>query len=326
VARAAAAGLEIRAGYEVEFFVGLDTDELVPAHHGPAYSPHALLAVDELVAQLLRDLDANGLAVGQLHAEYGLAQLEVALAATDPLRAADDQLLARQTIRAAAHVHGLRASFAPLITADGVGHGCHLHSSVLRDGRNLLAGGPDGPEGDGAAYVAGLLRDLPAIAAVSTPSVPSLVRLRPGYFAGAYTFWGIENREATLRYVPGTPFLGDAHANVELKASDASANPYLSLAAVIVAGLAGIEDGLTLPEPIQEDPGGWSEEERARRGLVRLPSTPEEQERALLGSDRIRAALGDERVDAFLAVRRSDAAWASERSLEELVAAHLWRY
>ena len=126
--------------------------------------------------------------------------------------------------------------------------------------------------------------------------------------------------------MPDTPFLGAAHANIELKACDASANPYLALAAVIAAGLSGIEDGLTLPEPIQEDPGAWSEEERERRRVVRLPGTAAEQEQALLGSERIRAALGEERLQAFLAVRRSDAAWAAERTLEEIVAAHLWRY
>jgi glutamine synthetase len=323
VARAAAAGVEVRAGFELEFFVGLDDDEARPAHAGPAYSPQALLAVDELTSQLLGDLVANGLAIGQLHAEYGLAQLEVSLPVTDPLRAADDQLLARQTILAAARGHGLRVSFAPLISAEGVGQGWHLHTSVVREGRNLLAGGP---AGEGASYLAGLLRDLAAIVAVTAPSVPSLTRLRPGYFAGAYTFWGIENREATLRYIPDTRFLGAAHANIELKACDASANPYLALTAVIAAGLAGIEDGLALPEPIQQDPGAWSEEERQQRGVVRLPATPTEQEQALLGSERIRAALGEQRLQAFLAVRRSDAAWAAERTLEEIVAAHLWRY
>lgn len=102
LARAAAAGLEVRAGFELEFFVGLDDEDPRPAHAGPAYSANALLAVDEFATQLLGDLAANGLAIGQLHAEYGLAQLEISLPASDPLRAADDQLLARQTISAAA--------------------------------------------------------------------------------------------------------------------------------------------------------------------------------------------------------------------------------
>ncbi|HEX8157271.1 MAG TPA: glutamine synthetase family protein [Solirubrobacteraceae bacterium] len=328
VRRAADAGLEIKAGYELEFFIGKDGDgELTPAHDAPGYGPRALLAVDAFAAKLLEDLAANGLKVGQLHAEVGLSQLEFSLEPSNPVKAADDQLLARQTIHAAAGEHGLKASFAPLFTAEGIGNGWHLHTSVWRDGESLLADNDGGgPSGDGAAYVAGLLRDLPAIAAVTAPSVPSLHRLRPGYFSSAYAFWGIENREAALRYVPGSDLLGAGHANVELKPSDASSNPYLALAAVIAAGIAGIDEDLELREPIQEDPGGWSDEQRAARGVARLPATPKEQEDALLASARVTAALGEEQLGAFVAVRRSDAAWAAGKPLDEVVSAHLWRY
>lgn len=339
VARAAERGLTFRAGYELEFFLGYEpnpddpgddaegADDLRPAHRGPAYSSRALLEVDEFAAQLLRDLDANGIRIGQLHAEYGLAQIEFNVAPADPVTAADRQLLARQTVHATARAHGLRASFAPLVTAAGVGNGWHLHTSVLRDGVNLMSGdGPYGLSADGAAYLAGLLRDLPAIAAVTAPSVPSLARLRPGYWSSAYTFWGIENREAALRYVQGTPLLGTDHANVELKPSDASANPYLSLAAVIAAGIAGIEEGLTPPDPIQEDVGTWTEERRSRLGITRLPTTTDQQLAALLGNERVRGALGDDLVDAFRVVRQADAAWAADRPLDEVVRAHLWLY
>lgn len=331
VERAAEAGLAVRAGWELEFVVstaeGDPADGVRDAHRGPAYSPHALLAVDEFVASLLSDFAANDLPVNQLHAEYGPSQVEVSLAASDPVTAADRQLLARQTIHAAARSHGLRVSFAPLVSVAGVGNGWHLHTSVWRDGENLLAGDPvRGPGPDGAGYLAGLLRDLPAVAALTVPSVPSLTRLRPGYFAGAYVCWGVENREATLRYVPGSPLLGAGHANVELKVCDASANPYLALAAVIAAGTAGLADGVALDEPIQSDPGTWSEQDRSARGLMRLPGSPAEQEAALLGSERMRAVLGDDLLGAFVAARRSDAAWAAERTPEEIVAAHLWRY
>jgi glutamine synthetase len=325
VDRAAAAGLRLRFGYELEFFVGRDGENPEAAHRGPAYSAQALLEIDEFAASVLADLAANGLQVGQLHAEYGPAQVEVSLTATDPLTAADGQVLARQTIRAAARRHGLRVSFAPLISPEGVGNGCHIHSSVWRGDENLLAGEGE-PTGDGAGYVAGLLRDLPAIVGLTAPSVPSLTRLRPGYFASAYAFWGTENREAALRYIPPSALLGAVNANVELKPCDASSNPYLALAMVIAAGLAGIEDGLAPPDQIAEDPGTWSEAERERAGVIRLPATPAEQEAVLAANPRVRATLGERLVGAFLAVRRADAAWARERSPDEIVAAHLWRY
>jgi glutamine synthetase len=327
VARAASAGLSVLAGFELEFFVSKAGDEPEPAQRGPAYGPFALLQVDEFAAAVLRDLAANGVPVGQFHAEYGLSQLEVSLGPADPVAAADRQLLARQTIHAAARAHGLRVSFAPLVTAAGVGNGLHLHVSVSRGGDNLFVPAADGlPAGDGARFLGGLLRDLPAIAAVTAPSVPSLLRRRPGYFAGVYQFWGVENREAPLRYVPSSPFIGTDRANVELKASDASGNPYLALAVVLAAGLAGLDDNAELPPPVQADPGRWTDAQRSERGIAALPVTPEEQERALLASMRIGDALGGPLLGAFTAVRRADAAWAADRSPEEVIAAHRWRY
>ncbi|MQA11881.1 MAG: glutamine synthetase [Pseudonocardiaceae bacterium] len=328
VSAAADKGFELLAGYELEFAVApLGSTDIAsaPGHSGPAYSPHALVRLDDFIAALLHEFDANGLSVGQLHAEYGLAQVELTLAASDPLAAADDQLLARQTIHAAAHSHGLQVSFAPLVTPDAAGNGWHLHTSIWRDGRNLLGGdGTPGPEG--AAYLAGLLRELPALTAITAPSVPSTLRLRPGYFASAYGFWGVENREAPLRYVPGSALVGADHANVELKPSDASANPYLALAAVLAAGVAGIEEELVPPNPISADPGTWTPAERESRGVRRLPVSTAEQDAALMASPTVPDVLGEELLGAFRAVRGSDATWAADRPIEEIVRAHLWRY
>ncbi|MEO3872053.1 glutamine synthetase family protein [Nonomuraea sp. B12E4] len=332
VSRAADLGLDFLAGYEMEFHLsradGDDGDDLRPVYQGPSYGPAKMLAVDAFAEQLLRDLDRNGVPVGQFHGEYGPGQFEFNIAPADPVTAADRQLLARQTVHAAARAHGLRASFAPLVTLGQVGNGWHLHTSVSRAGKNLLSGG-DGPAGitaEGGAYLAGLLRDLPAVVAVTAPSLSSLQRLRPGYWSGAYTFWGVENREAALRLVPATPLLGAGHANVELKPSDASANPYLALAAVIAAGLAGIEDGLTPPDPVQEDPGNWTDGQRAERGIRRLPTTVAEQLGALLGNQRVRGALGEELIGAFRAVRESDAARAADRDAAEVVRSYRWLY
>jgi len=96
IARLDEAGYSALVGYEMEFAVyeqpqDTDDDVLVPAHPGPAYSPHALLPIDDFVAAVMRDAEANGLRLGQVHAEYGPAQVELSLAATDPLTAADQQ-------------------------------------------------------------------------------------------------------------------------------------------------------------------------------------------------------------------------------------------
>jgi glutamine synthetase len=229
-------------------------------------------------------------------------------------------------LHAAARRHGLRLSFAPLPALTAAGNGWHIHASLWRDGRNLLAGSLDRPAPQGAAFIAGLLRDLPAVSAVTAPSLGSLARLRPGFFAGAFTFWGVENREAPLRYVPGSALLGDGHANVELKTSDASANPYLAIAVLLAAGAAGVAEDLTLRPAVQSDPGSWSAEERDAKGIAPLPGSQEEQEAALTGNPRIAGVLGEDLLGAFLAVRRADAATAKGRPVDEVLAALRWRY
>ncbi|MGA8847252.1 MAG: glutamine synthetase family protein [Nocardioides sp.] len=336
VAAAAAAGFEVRAGFEMEMVVVRD-DQIAdpsgagwsPATRGPAYSPNALRDIDEFVHQLLGDLSAHGVSIGQLHAEYGEAQVEIALQALDPLAMADAQVLARQTIHAAARAHGLRVSFAPITTTAGAGNGWHLHTSLVRDGHNALTGDDaHGLSVTGRGYLAGLLRDLDGIVAVTAPTTGSLMRRRPGYWAGAFGFWGVENREAVLRLVPSSPLLGPGNTNVELKACDASANPYLALAVVIAAGLSGVRDGAgeALPDPVQEDVGTWDHAARAAAGITALATTHQEQRDHLLSSDLVHEVLGEDLLGAFVACRDADAAWAADHTPEETVASLRWRY
>jgi glutamine synthetase len=95
---------------------------------------------------------------------------------------------------------------------------------------------------------------------------------------------------------------------------------------LIAAGVAGFEEGLALPASLEQDPGSWTDDDPRRAGIPRLPSTPAEQQDALLGSERIGRALGEPLLGAFVAVRRADAEWAAARPLEEVIAAHLWLY
>lgn len=329
VARLAEAGFEARAGFEIELYLSREGDEgaLLPAHRGPAYSANAVRDAEDFVVALLGDLDANGLRVGQVHAEYGGAQVELALAPLDPLAAADAQVLARQTIHATARDHGLRASLAPLPGPDVAGNGWHLHTSLQRGGRNALTGtGAHGLSDVGRGYLAGLLRELPGLVAVTAPSTGSLLRRRPHYWAGAYGVWGVENREAALRLVPPSRLLGDEVTNVELKACDASANPYLALAVVLAAGLAGVEEELVPPDPVQVDPGSLTDAERAAAGVLPLATTWEEQRRHLLASDLVREVLGEDLHGAFVACRDADAAWAADRPDAEVLESLRWLY
>lgn len=325
VQRLVDAGFEARAGFEIEMIVchqDGDPSSWVEAHHGPAHGPNAVREVGPFARQVLEDLAANGLGVGQLHAEAGPSQLGLSLQPLDPVAAADAQVLARQTLHAAARAHGLRLSFAPVTTAAGASNGWHLHTSLLRGGKNALAGaGPHGLSDVGSGYLGGLLRDLPGIAAVAAPSPGSLWRRRPHAWAGAFACWGVENREAALRLVPASALLGPGRTHVELRSCDASGNPYLSMAVVLAAGLAGVQDAAPLPDAVQEDAGHG-----VAAGIPALPTTHEEARADLVASDLVREVLGSELLGAFVACRDADAAWAAEHSREETIASLRWRY
>jgi glutamine synthetase len=329
VKRAADAGLAFRMAIEVEWALGRgDVDGFAPACTGPAYGMTRLIELSDYARDVLAALEDQGMQVEQLHPEYSDGQYEVSVAAADPVAAADDSVLVRQTVRAVAQRHGLRTSFAPSVVAGHVGNGGHVHLSAWRDGRNLFAGGP-GPHGmtaDGEAVAAGILELLPALLAIGAPTVASYVRLVPSHWAGAFGCWGHETREAALRLVTGNTGTEAQAANLEVKCVDLAANPYLLLGALVAAGLEGLRARRRLPAEVTGDPARFSADELAERGIARLPTTLEASTRALAASAVLRDALGDMLTDAVLAVRRAEAERFRDASPEDAVAALRWVY
>jgi len=209
-----------------------------------------------------------------------------------------------------------------------VGNGGHVHVSVVRDDANLFAGG-DGPFGmtrDGAAFTAGVLAELPALLAIGAPAVASYLRLVPSHWAGAYTCWGLETREAALRFVTGSTGSEQRSANLEAKSFDLAANPYLLVGCLLAAGIAGIDAGATLPEPVRGDPGLLDAAERERLGIARLPETLDQAVDAFAASAVLREALGDVLADAVIAVRRAESARFADASPEQIATALRWVY
>jgi glutamine synthetase len=318
VGRLAAAGFTARAAFEVEWVVERDGRAAAP---GPAYGMTRLIELSDHLSELLRALDAQGVAVAQLHPEYTPGQFELSVAPEDPVAAADTAVLVRSTIRAVAARHGLTVTFAPAVAEPGVGNGGHLHLSFDRDGRNAFSGG-DGPAGltpDAEAFTAGVLVRLPALLAVGAPSVASYLRLQPSRWAGVFGCWGLENREAPVRLVTGSRGEEGTAANVETKCFDQAANPYLVVAAVLAAGLAGIADGARLPAPVQVDPAALSDAERARLGVDRLPTDLATAVDAFAAEPALTGAFGPQLTETLVAVRRAEVAAFAGRSAQEVI-------
>jgi glutamine synthetase len=322
-ARAASAGLSLKMAFEVEWFVGFDEgDGTTPACRGPAYGMTRVLELADYLADILEALAAEGVMVEQLHPEYAPGQMELSVAATEPVQAADRLVLVKQTIRAVSQAYGLRPSFAPVVVAGLVGNGGHLHLSAWSGGSNLFAGG-DGPHGvtsKGESVLAGLLDHLPALCAVGAPSVASYLRLVPQRWAGAFRCWGLENREAGLRLVTGTRGSEPAAANAELKCFDLSANPYLVVGAVTAVVCASFDGGGRLPPEVTVDPASLPAGEQP----ARLPQSLGEAVDALEGDGVLREAMGEVLFEAFVAVRRAEIERLSGHSDGDVAAATRW--
>ncbi len=322
VRRAAERGLELRMAFEVEWFVG--TADGTPACQGPAYGMTRLMELSEYCDAVLAALADQGVPVDQFHPEYAPGQLELSVAAADPVAAADRTVLVRQTIRAVSQRYGYQVSFAPVVTAGLVGNGGHLHFSAWQEGRNLFSGGEGryGLTPAGESVLAGLLRRLPALCAVGAPSPASYLRLVPQHWAGPWQCWGRENREAALRLITGSTGERDRAANAELKCFDGAANPYLLTGAVTAVATAALDAGLALPPEVPGEPAVLPAEEQPPR----LPGDVPAAVAALRADDVLPAALGEPLLEAFCAVRLAEQALFADAAPQAVAEATRWKY
>ena len=321
--RLAHRGLTLQAAFEHEFML-LRENEGVLSHFETSHyaSTHGLDAAGPLLDEMVRALEEQGVAVESMLKEAGLSQFEIVTEHGSPLRAADQFVAVRETISAVAMRHELIGTCLPLVFEEEAGNGWHLHFSLFQGSENLTSDGPVLGELS-AAFLAGVLEHLPGLCALTAPSPNSYRRIRPGAWAGAYRVWGYDNKEAALR-VPSARRGGAT--NIELKVVDASANPYLALAAVIGAGLDGIERGLSLPHPVEEDAGSLSEAERARRKIESLPARLSDALASLCSDDVILEVLGPKLALAYCTVKEAEVAHFEGRALEEEVRELLTAY
>ncbi len=305
-------GMKLEVAFENEFSLATrDADgHYVPIDSGLCFSTISATAAQDFLDELVVAFDAQGITLEQYYAELGHGQHEISTAHAPAVIAADEQIFVRETIRGVAARQGLVASLAPKPWPDNAGNGGHIHFSLWdTDGsRNRFfdSSAEDRLSSDARSFIAGVLEHLPGLCGLTAPSFNSYHRIVPQYWAGAFVCWGYDNREAPVR-VPSL-FRGfeEASSNAELKAADASANPYLAVGGLIAAGLDGHERGLQTPEPVQVDPATIDEDEREQRGIVRLPATQREALDALEADAVLTGALGPVLSESYLAVRRSE--------------------
>jgi glutamine synthetase len=329
--RAAERGLHMQASFEAEFSLArLDENgRYTPFDRTLCFSSIAMTEAAAFVDELVAALEMQGLAVEQYYPELGHGQHEISIRHAEALRAADNHVKLRETIRGVALEYGLYASLAPKPFPDQAGNGAHIHFSLWdAAGRNAFydRAAPDGLSATGRQFMAGVLDHLPALVALTCPSFNSYQRLQPQSWSSAFAIWGHDNREAAVRVA--SPFWSEVEGstNLELKAADSSCNPYIALGGLLAAGLDGIERGLVPGESTELDPAALSDAERDARGIRRLPASLDQALDNLAGDATLMAALGDLLGRSYLAVRRSEAQAYAAMDEEAQFRGHFYKY
>jgi glutamine synthetase len=299
-------------GPELEFFY-FDSDELgedgVPKilDKGGYFDLTTLDAASDLRRETVNALKALGIPVEYTHHEVGPSQHEIDMRYAEGLRMSDNAMTYRTVVKEVAHLHGVYATFMPKPLFGENGSGMHTHQSLFADGRNAFySEGEHYHLSDTArAYIAGLLKHAREIAALFAPNVNSYKRLVPGYEAPVYCAWSQRNRSALVRvpmYQPGK----EQATRCELRCPDPSCNPYLTFAAMLHAGLEGIEKGYEIPEPMEKNLYDLTHDERVERGIEQLPETLGEAIEVLASSDLVRKALGDHIFERYVEIKREE--------------------
>jgi glutamine synthetase len=335
IAQYAEHGMRAEAAVEHEFYFAREEgDKYVPADDSLCYSSRGLDEEAEVVDAILTALEAEGVSIELFHAELGPAQQELSIRHTGILRAADNVCLVRETVRGVARAFNLIASFAPKPFLDQAGSGAHIHLSLWGSensesaGKNLFydASERGGLSQLGKYFTGGVLRHIRGLVAITCGSPNSFRRLLPHYWSSAYGAYGFDNREGAIR-IP-SPFWGrEAQSiNLELKPADHSGNPYLSMGALMAAGLDGIKNSIDPGEPQEIDPGNYSDEEREGRGIRRLPTSLDEALDELERDQVLLDALGPLLASSYIAVKRNESAFFKEKTAEEETRQHFYKY
>ncbi len=300
-------GWTYNIGPEPEFFL------FKPGNgHGVHPVPHDVggyfdfSADDEAVrvrTELMDALNSMGLEVEVGHHEVALGQHEIDFRFANAIKAADNVLTLKYTVKAIAAQHGLTASFMPKPVFGINGSGMHCHQSLFdKKGDNLFFDAKDEYHFSDVAYsfIAGQLKHARGLAAVVAPTVNSYKRLVPGYEAPVYIGWAQINRSALIR-IPRYTEGRNKSMRAELRFPDPSSNPYLAFAAMLAAALDGIDNKLKPPAPLNNvNLYHLTKEERTKMGVGELPGSLAEALGELEKDEVLKAALGPTTYEAFV--------------------------
>ncbi len=325
--RADQMGYSVSIGPEPEFFL-FEKDEggkatTIPHDSGGYFDLAPKDMASDVRREVIFTLEQMGFEIEASHHEVADGQHEINFKYDDALSAADNIATFRAVVRAVAEQNDIHATFMPKPISAINGSGMHCHMSLFDEDGNAFADGDDEFNLSETAYnfMGGILNHAEAFTAITNPTVNSYKRLVPGYEAPVYVAWSGVNRSALLR----VPDAAGTSSRFEIRSPDPSCNPYLALAAVISAGLEGIENDADPGEPVREDIYEFDDEKLDDYGITMLPGNLSEAVDALQTDEVITEALGDHVVEKFTTVKTTEyddyktyvSGWEKERYLEK---------
>ncbi|MDD5127301.1 MAG: glutamine synthetase family protein [Dehalococcoidales bacterium] len=299
--KAADLGYTYYVGPELEYFYFKDSSCTEFLDLGGYFDQTTMDAATDLRRETVLTLEEMGIEVDKSHHEVASSQHEIDMKYTDALTMADNVMTYRLVVKQIAMKYGVYATFMPKPVFGINGSGMHVHQSLFKGNSNAFfdKNGKYHLSKIALSYIAGLLKYAPEFTSVCNQWVNSYKRLVPGYEAPVYLSWARRNRSDLIRvpeYEPGR----ENATRFELRSPDPSANPYLCFSVMLAAGLAGIEEGLEPPEPVEENVYHMSDEERTKRGIGTLPASLIDAVRLTEKSKVVREALGEHTFTAFI--------------------------
>jgi glutamine synthetase len=332
VERAKTMGYVVNTGPELEFFLFRRGEDgaIEPLPHDQAgYFDFSTDLAQEIRQDMVDALEAFGIRVEAAHHEVAEGQHEIDFEYSDALRTADNAITFKFALKAIANMHGLYATFMPKPIHGINGSGMHTHQSLwsISEKRNAFAdaANPYGLSDVARSYMAGILAHARGMIAVLAPLVNSYKRLVPGYEAPTYLTWGRTNRSALIRVPMVSPGKSIEGTRCEVRCPDPSSNTYLAFAAMIAAGLDGVEKGMQLADPVEESLFEMDAATVAAKGIRELPGTLGDALDELEADQVIRDALGDHVFSHYVVAKRAEwdeyrtqvSDWEVERYLDQ---------
>ena len=311
IAEAEKMGYTFNVGPECEFFLFNVDENGAPTTNSNDQAAYFDLGPNDLGENARRDmvltLEDMGFVIEASHHECAPAQHEIDFKYGEAVKTADSIMTFKLAVKTIAQRHGLHATFMPKPKANMACSGMHINMSLEKDGKNVFAdeNGKNGLSEEAYHFIAGLMKHINGIVAITNPLVNSYKRLIPGYEAPVYIAWSAKNRSPLIR-IPAARGKG---TRVELRNPDPTANPYLALAVCLIAGLDGIKNKLEVCDSVDANIYAMTKKERRERGIDSLPETLIDAVKHLEKDELIMEFLGEETAEKYIEAKKAE--WKS---------------